>query len=97
MNTLLRLPKGNLNPKTFEVSSVYTVEKDNERFFPLHCAILLEGTDDIFYGYCVAESAELKGKKTTVTFRVLSLFSKEEREIYTNRFNEAAKLTGEMS
>ena len=97
VNTLLRLPKGNLEASKFEVGKVYSVEKDNERIFPVHTAMLLEGSDDIFYGYCEAISALVKNKKTIIEFKILSLFTPEERDIYTKRFREAAMQTGEIS
>ncbi len=97
VNPLLRLPKNNLDPTKLEIGETYFTEKENERIFPLHCAILLEGADGIFYGYCTAESITIKNKKSIIEFKVLSLFSPEERQIYTKRFIEAAKLTGEIS
>lgn len=96
VNTLLRLPTNSLDPSTLQVGQTYSIEKEKERVFPLHCAVLLEGADGIFYGYCVAQSAVLKEQKTLIEFKVLSLFTPEERDIYTKRFTEAAKLTGEI-
>lgn len=48
VNTLLRLPKDSLDASKLEVGKVYSVEKENERIFPVRCAVLLEGSDGIF-------------------------------------------------
>lgn len=45
LNTLLRLPKDSIDVSTFAIGKKYTVTKDNERMFPLHIAMLLEGFD----------------------------------------------------
>lgn len=95
LNTLLR------PPIPFDFSSLatgekYTVTLERERAFPLHIAILLIDADWNFYGYAVAHSAFLKDKKTTIEFEVLTLFSKEEQEIYKKRFIQAGQMTGEV-
>ena len=41
-------------------------------------------------------SSEIKNQQTVLNFEVLSLFTPEERDIYTKRFAEVAKKTGEM-
>jgi hypothetical protein len=96
VNTLCKLEPNTVKPEELEVGVEYIIEKKTERIFPLHIAVLLVGPDWTFYGYCVVHSAELKERKTTLTFEILSLFSPEERKIYTSRFLEAAKKTGEI-
>jgi len=96
LNTLLRLPKDVINIGQLKVGKRFTVTKVNERVFPLHIAILLEGFDGTFYGYCVVHEATIKDHKTTLTFEILSLFSPEEQKIYHQRFFEAAEKTGEL-
>lgn len=96
LNTLLGLSKTGLDAATLEVGKTYTVTKANERTFPLHIAILFVGENWQFYGYAVVHEAVIKNKQTTLTFEVLSLFTESERKIYTKRFLEAAKKTGEV-
>ena len=95
INTLLKLPS-DFNTTQLKVGQTFTVTKDKERVFPLHTAMLLVGDDWSFYGYCVVHSAELKDKRTTLDFEVLSLFTDSEKAIYKTRFLAAAKLTSEV-
>lgn len=96
LNTLLRLSKDFSDTIKLTIGKKYTVTKENERMFPLHIAMLLEGFDGTFYGYCVVHEAVIKEKRTTLTFEVLSLFTPEEQQIYFKRFFEAAQKTGEL-
>lgn len=95
LNTLLRVTKGT-SYKDYEVGKSYTVIAPRERFFPLHIAILMIDEQWEFFGYCVVHSSEIKNQQTSLIFEVLSLFTPEERIMYTKRFAEAAKITGEM-
>lgn len=95
LNTLLR-PPAPFDFNTLAVGNRYTVTLERERAFPLHIAVLLIDADWNFYGYVVAHAATLTNKKTTLDFEVLTLFSKEEQNIYKMRFIEAAKKTGEV-
>jgi len=49
-----------------------------------------------FFGYCVVHSSEIKNQQTVLIFEVLSIFTPEERKIYTERFAEVARKTGEI-
>lgn len=95
LNTLLR-PPAPFDFSSLAVGNTYTVTLERERAFPLHIAILLIDEEWNFYGYAVAHSAFLKDKKTTIEFEVLTLFTKEEQNIYRNRFIEAGRITGEV-
>ncbi|MCX6791761.1 MAG: hypothetical protein NT149_01860 [Candidatus Gottesmanbacteria bacterium] len=95
LNTLLRVSKGTTY-KDYEVGKIYTVTAPRERFFPLHIAILMIDENWQFFGYCVVHSSEIKNQQTVLSFEVLSLFTPEERDIYTKRFAEVAKKTGEL-
>jgi hypothetical protein len=95
LNTLLGLPK-NFDVKSIVIGKHYTIDKDRERAFPLHIAMLIVDTNWNFYGYCVAHMAVIKAQKTEIEFEVLSLFSLEEQELYKRKFLEAAKKTGEV-
>lgn len=95
LNTLLRVAKGT-SWKDYEVGKTYTLTSPRERFFPLHIAILMIDENWEFFGYCVVHSSEIKNQQTVLTFEVLSLFTPEERSLYTNRFAEVAKKTGEI-
>ncbi len=96
LNTLLRLPKESIQPNELIVGKKFTVIKDKERIFPLHIALLLVTDDWTFVGYCVTHTTLVANKQTTLTFEVISLFTPEERNTYTKRFLEAAKITGEI-
>ena len=95
INTLLRVTKGTTY-KDYEVGKIYTVTALRERFFPLHIAILMIDENWQFFGYCVVHSSEIKNQQTVLNFEVLNLFSPEERDMYTKRFAEVAKKTGEL-
>ncbi len=95
INTLLRVTKGTTY-KDYEVGKKYTLTALRERFFPLHIAILMIDENWEFFGYSVVHSSEIKNQQTILTFEVLSLFTPEERNMYTKRFMEAAKKTGEI-
>lgn len=95
LNTLLRFPKGSIDPTELAVGKTYTITRDRERTFPLHIAILLIDENWTFYGYCVVHEATIKDKHTTLTFEVLSLFSPEEQKIYKDNFLAAATKTKE--
>ena len=95
VNTLLKLPS-NFDTDQLKIGGKYTADKDNERLFPLHIAILIVTHDWNFLGYAVAHSATTKDYKTTIEFEVISLFSTDEQKIYKDKFLEAAKLTGEI-
>lgn len=95
LNTLLGLPK-EFDTKQLLVGNSYTIIKERERAFPLHIAVLIVDSDWNFYGYCRVNSALVKDLRTEFVFEVISLFTKEEQEIYKRRFVEAGKCTGEI-
>lgn len=95
INTLLGLPK-DFDTAQLKVGETYTIVRDRERVFPLHIALLLVTPDFRFLGYVVAHSIEIKELKSQIEFEVISLFSKEEQEIYSTKFLFAAKYTGEL-
>ncbi len=95
LNTLLGLP-GDFDKSSLEVGRKYTIIKDNERAFPLHIAVIMIDKEWNFYGYAVVHSAIVKDQKTVFEFEVLTLFPEKEREIYSNNFKTAGKMTGEV-
>lgn len=95
LNTLIGLPK-DFDPHTLVVGQSYTIVKDRERSFPLHIAMLLVDSAWSFYGYALVDSLFSKEGKSTLQFRVLSLFSQSESALYKERFVYAAKMTGEI-
>lgn len=95
LNTLLRPPVG-FDFQAIVLRQIYTVTLERERAFPLHIAILLIDKEWNFYGYAVAHNALVKDKKTQIEFEMISLFSKEEQELYKKKFIEAGKITGEV-
>lgn len=95
LNTLLGLPV-DFDIKRLEVGKKYVIERDRERVFPLHIAILLVTHDWNFLGYAVAHSAETKDFKTRIEFEIISLFSLDEQKLYKKKFLAAAIITGEV-
>lgn len=97
VNTLLRLPAGHgIELSKVRPGNEFEILKERERIFPLDCAILLEDEKGEFWGYCTATSATIENKNTKVRFKILSVFSKAERLIYSKRFDEAGRITGEI-
>lgn len=95
LNTLIGLPK-DFDPQILAVGQTYAIVKDRERSFPLHIAMLLVDSEWNFYGYAVVDSLFSKEGKSTLQFRVLSLFNESERALYKEKFVTAAKMTGEL-
>lgn len=96
LNTLLR-PPPDFDFQALTIGKKYTVILERERAFPLHIAILLIDNDWNFYGYCVAHSAKVYDKKTTIEFEMITLFTPEEQKLYRRKFIEAGKITGEVN
>ena len=95
LNTLLGLPK-DFPVSTLEIGKTFTVVKERERAFPLHIAILMVDSEWNFYGYAVVNSSICRDQKTTLEFKVLSLFIPDEQKLYKEKFMAAAKKTGEI-
>ena len=95
LNTLLGLPKG-FDTDSLVLGKRYQITKDRERAFPLHIAILVVDGNWNFYGYAVAHSAKIHDQKTDIEFEMLSLFSPAEKQLYKDKFLEAANRTGEV-
>ncbi len=95
LNTLLGLPP-DFDITQLEIGKRYTITRERERVFPLHIAILMVTNKWDFLGYAVAHSALIKNISTIIEFEVISLFSKEESDLYKVKFLEAAKVTGEV-
>lgn len=95
LNTLFGLPK-DFDVSSLEVGKRYTITRDRERAYPLHIAVLLITSDWDFLGYVVAHSMKNNDQKCEIEFEVLSLFNDKERDLYKEKFVEAAKKTGEI-
>lgn len=95
LNTLLR-PPADFDFSNIVLNKRYSVTLERERAFPLHIAILLIDQDWNFYGYAVAHKAEVSDKQTSIEFEVITLFTKEEKDLYKAKFIEAGKITGEV-
>lgn len=96
LNTLLRFSTKDIDPQTLKVGTSYTIMRPRERMFPLHIAVLLIDENWNFYGYAVVHESTIKEKTTALRFEVLTLFSPAEQKVYTSRFLEAARKTGEI-
>jgi hypothetical protein len=95
LNTLLRFPAG-YDLSGFQSGAKYSITRERERFFPLHLAILTVTDRMEFLGYSVVNSLEIRDGNTVLNFEVLSVFTPEEQAIYTKRYMEAGKMTGEL-
>lgn len=95
LNTLLGLPN-DFDISTLDIGKKYKVIKNRERAFPLHIAILMVTSDWSFLGYVVVHTMKNFDQKCEIEFEVISLFSKNEQELYKEKFLEAAKMTGEI-
>lgn len=95
LNTLLGLPK-DFDTNSLKIGEKYTILKDRERAFPLHIAILMVTSDWNFFGYVIAHSMKNFDNKCEIEFEVISLFTEAEQKIYSERFLEAVKVTGEV-
>ena len=95
LNTLIGLPK-DFDIKQLSVGNKYTITRDRERTFPLHIAMLMVTPSWDILGYAVVHSMKNFEKKCELMFEVISLFTKEERRLYKDKFLEAAKVTGEV-
>ena len=95
LNTLIGLPN-DFDTSILTIGNEYTIIKERERTFPLHIAMLIVDHDWNFYGYGVAHSLFSTNGKSELKFTVLSLFTKEEQQLYKTKFLEAANQTGEI-
>lgn len=95
LNTLIGLPK-EFQTDTLEVGKIYSIQKDRERSFPLHIAMLVVDANWDFYGHAVVNSLFSKEGKSTLEFTVISLFNDDEKKLYKEKFVFAAKQTGEI-
>jgi hypothetical protein len=95
LNTLIGLPR-DFDIKQLSAGSTYTIVRDRERSFPLHIAMLLVTPDWNILGYAVVHSARNFDRKCELQFEVISLFSEAEQRLYSSKFLEAAKFTGEV-
>lgn len=68
---------------------------EREKVLPLRIALLYFHTDWNFLGYCRVLSITQKEGKTYLQVEVLTVFTKEEQNIYKTKFIEAGKFTGE--
>lgn len=95
LNTLLGLPR-EFDPGQLSVGVRYTITRPRERAFPLHIALLVVDSEWKFYGYAVAHSIRVYDQKTDIEFEMLSLFTPQEQALYSEKFIDAAKKTGEI-
>ena len=95
LNTLIGLPQ-DFDIKQLSVGNKYAILRDRERAFPLHIAMLMVTSNWDFLGYAVVHSMKNFDDKCELQFEVISLFNKEEKKLYKDKFIEAAKVTGEV-
>lgn len=95
LNTLVRLSK-EFPLEKLKVKHSFRITRPRERTFPLHIAKLLVDDEFNFIGYCSAESVTIEKHKTQIVFNLISMFTKEENEMYKKRFMEAVEVTKEF-
>lgn len=94
INTIVRFP-GDFDFASLKQGMIVDLELERERVLPLRIALLYFHTDWNFLGYCRVLSITQKDGKTHLQVEVLTIFTKEEQEIYKTKFVEAGKFTGE--
>ncbi len=94
INSLVRFP-GDFDLSTLKPGQIVDLTLERERVLPLRIALLYFHTDWNFLGYCRVLSITQKDGKTYLQVEVLTVFTKEEQEIYKTKFVEAGKFTGE--
>lgn len=95
LNTLLR-PPANFDFSSLSVGTLYHVTLERQRAFPLRIALLVVDQHWNFYGYAQAISLNVENGTSAITFKMLTLFTKEEQDLYRKKFIEAAQQTGEV-
>ena len=94
INSLVRFP-GDFDLSTLKNGLIVDLTLERERILPLRIALLYFHTDWNFLGYCRVLSLTQKEGKTYLQVEVLTVFTKEEQEVYKAKFVEAGKFTGE--
>lgn len=94
INSIVRFP-GEFDLSTLKSGLIVDLTLERERVLPLRIALLYFHTDWNFLGYCRVLSLTQKEGKTYLQVEVLTIFTKEEQEIYKVKFIEAGKFTGE--
>lgn len=94
INSIVRFP-GDFDLSTLKNGLIVNLTLERERVLPLRIALLYFHTDWNFLGYCRVLSITQKEGKTYLQVEVLTVFTKEEQDIYKTKFVEAGKFTGE--
>lgn len=94
INSIVRFP-GDFDLTTLKSGLIVDLTLERERVLPLRIALLYFHTDWNFLGYCKVLSLTQKDGKTYLQVEVLTVFTKDEQEIYKAKFTEAGKFTGE--
>ncbi len=97
INTMLRLGKNDPTIDQLKVGDIISISKSNIRIYPINCALLLLLEDWTVVGYCSVIESNISEKGMVLRVKILTLFSAEEQTIYTQRFQEAAKITQELN
>lgn len=88
INSIVRFP-GDFDFSKLKHGLIVNLELDRERVLPLRTALLYFHTDWNFLGYCRVLELTRKDEKTCLKVEVLTVFTKEEQEIYKAKFVEA--------
>lgn len=94
INSIVRFPS-DFDLSKLKHGLIVDLELERERVLPMRIALLYFHTDWNFLGYCRVLSITQKEGKTYLQVEVLTVFTKEEQEIYKAKFVEAGKFTGE--
>ena len=94
INSIVRFP-GDFDLSKLKKGLIVDLTLDRERVLPLRIALLYFHTDWNFLGYCRVLSITQKDGQTHLQVEVLTVFTKEEQEMYKAKFVEAGKFTGE--
>lgn len=94
INSIVRFPS-DFDFTQLKHGLIVELELERERVLPLRIALLYFHTDWNFLGYCRVLSITQKESKTYLQVEVLTVFTKDEQDIYKAKFVEAGKFTGE--
>lgn len=89
-NTILSIPDGALDLSSLTVGQRYTVNKPEERIFPLNIPIDLCGSDYIFIAKVAVRKLTLTEGNTELELDVIKLFDENESKIISENFAKHA-------
>lgn len=85
IDTLLKLPSS-IRSQNLQVGDLLKIIKEGERLYPLHKPIEFCDSNYKYLGKVQINSLTLKKDQTLLEIEILSLFSEEESQVYSQNF-----------